>query len=200
MNSRVIVIDDPVSSLDDGRTVTTAQEIGHLVDRVKQVIVLSHSKRFLCNLWEQADPTWRKAIEVKRAQTGSDLVDWSVDQDCVTDYDRNHELLREYCKSSTGDKRQVAHSIRLVMEGFLRVACPEHLKPGILLGSFENIVKQLVGQPGQVFDQDDCRELEDIRTYANQFHHGTNTAFKTIPINDTELLGFVRRTLAFTRP
>ena len=199
LTSRVIVIDDPVSSLDDGRTVTTVQEIRHLVDKVKQVIVLSHSKRFLCSIWERADTTCRKAIEVKRSQTGSDLVEWSVDQDCITEYDINHAVLRDYDESNAGSRRQVAQAIRPVLEGFLRVAFPAYLKPGMVLGPFENLVGQRIGQVGEILNQDDYRELTDIRTYANKFHHDTNPAWQTEAINDTELVGFVRRTLGFAR-
>jgi wobble nucleotide-excising tRNase len=48
---RVVVIDDPVSSLDDNRSLTTVQEIRRLLPRVAQVIILSHSKSFLCQTW-----------------------------------------------------------------------------------------------------------------------------------------------------
>jgi hypothetical protein len=43
------------------------------------------------------------------------------------------------------------------------------------------------------------RELDDILTYANKFHHETNMAYQTEVVNDGELVGFVHRTLAFTR-
>jgi wobble nucleotide-excising tRNase len=50
--TKIVVIDDPVSSLDDHRTLTTVQEIRRLAQRAAQVIVLSHSKSFLCRIWE----------------------------------------------------------------------------------------------------------------------------------------------------
>ena len=63
---KVIVIDDPVSSLDDNRSLTTVQEIRRLLPRVAQVIILSHSKPFLCQTWESSDPTQRAALQVRR--------------------------------------------------------------------------------------------------------------------------------------
>jgi hypothetical protein len=42
-------------------------------------------------------------------------------------------------------------------------------------------------------------ELNDLREYANSFHHDTNPAWETEAINDAELQNFVRRTLAFAR-
>ena len=44
----IVVIDDPASSLDDGRAFATVQEIRELVGRANQVIVLAHSRPILC--------------------------------------------------------------------------------------------------------------------------------------------------------
>ncbi len=59
---KIVVIDDPMTSLDEHRSLTTVQEMRRLVARVRQVIVLSHSKPFLCQLWEGADTAARQAI------------------------------------------------------------------------------------------------------------------------------------------
>ncbi len=69
--TRMVIIDDPVSSLDDHRSLSTVQEIRRLIQRVSQVIVLSHTKGFLCRLWEGADRTSRAALQVTRDGTGS---------------------------------------------------------------------------------------------------------------------------------
>jgi wobble nucleotide-excising tRNase len=44
LSQKVVVIDDPMTSLDEHRSLTTIQEIWRLINRVDQVIVLSHSK------------------------------------------------------------------------------------------------------------------------------------------------------------
>ena len=97
---KVIVIDDPVSSLDDNRSLTTVQEIRRLLPRVAQVIILSHSKPFLCQTWESSDPTQRTALQVRRDGPTSSTIDaWNVDADLVTEYDRRHEKLRTYLQT-----------------------------------------------------------------------------------------------------
>src|SRR5205085_2398910 len=53
--ARIVVIDDPITSLDDHRSLTTGHEIRRLVQRTSQVIILCHSKPFLCRLWEHPD-------------------------------------------------------------------------------------------------------------------------------------------------
>lgn len=196
---KVVVIDDPISSLDDHRSLTTVQEVRRLAERAGQVIVLSHDKRFLCRLWNGADPTLRSALEIVRAHAGSTIREWDVAQDSVTEHDRRHVRFREFVESGTGDPREIAKAIRPHLEAYLRVACPGHFPPGTLLGHFVALCRQQVGQPGEILDQSATQELDELREYANRFHHDTNPAWETEVINDAELRSFVQRTLAFAR-
>src|SRR5262249_53459105 len=52
--ARIVVIDDPMTSLDEHRSLVTVQEILRLLNRVSQMVVLSHSKQFLMSLWREA--------------------------------------------------------------------------------------------------------------------------------------------------
>jgi wobble nucleotide-excising tRNase len=195
----VVVIDDPISSLDDHRSLTTVQEVRRLAERAGQVIVLSHDKRFLCRIWNGADSTMRSALEIVRDGDGSAVRPWDVAQDSITEHDRRHARLREFVDSGTGDPRETSRAIRPHLEAFLRVACPEHFPPGTLLGPFLGRCRQRVGQPNEILRQDATRELGELTEYANRFHHDTNPAWETEVINDAELRSFVQRALAFAR-
>ena len=59
---KIVVIDDPMTSLDEHRSLATILELRALVGRVRQVILLSHSKPFLCQTWEGADTQTRSAL------------------------------------------------------------------------------------------------------------------------------------------
>lgn len=196
---KIVVIDDPISSMDEHRTLTTVQEIRRLAQRVSQVIVLSHSKPFLCSLWEGTDQTQRAALQVVRDAMGSTICGWDVNQDCITEHDRRHALLRDYIRSNIGNTREVAHAIRPSLEAFMRVACPEHFLPGTMLGAFRGLCEQRAGTPQEILDAATTLDLRDLVEYANRFHHGTNPAWETAVINDGELQGFVRRTLEFAK-
>lgn len=199
LGNKVVVIDDPISSLDDHRSLTTVQKVRRLAERAGQVIVLSHDKRFLCRIWNGADATVRTAVEIVRDGDGSSLRSWNVAQDSVTEHDRRHTRLRAFVDSGTGDQREIARDIRPHLEAFLRVACPQHFPPGTLLGPFLGLCRQRVGQPNEILDQRATQELGELTEYANRFHHDTNPAWETEVINDAELRSFVQRTLAFVR-
>lgn len=195
----VVVVDDPVSSLDDHRSLATAQALRQLTERAGQVIVLSHDKRFLCRVWKGVDATARVALEIVRDGAGSTLRPWDVDQDSVTEHDRRDGRLREFVASGVGDQREVARDIRPHMEAFLRVARPQHFPPGTLLGPFLRFCRQRVGQGGEILDAASTQELDELVEYANRFHHDTNQAWETEAINDAELRNFVERALVFAR-
>lgn len=195
---KIVVIDDPMTSLDEHRSLTTVQEMRRLLDRVSQIIVLSHSKPFLCSLWEGADSLTRSAMRIARSGAGSTLAVWDVRQDCITEHDRRHELVRAYIAASDPAKeREVATALRPILEAFMRVAYPEMFPAGTLLGPFHNICQQRVGTPNQVLAAADAVELRALLDYANRFHHDTNPAWQTAAINDQELMGFALRTLKF---
>ena len=43
-----------------------------------------------------------------------------------------------------------------------------------------------------------CDGIEELNVYTSRYHHGENPHAATEPINDTELQGYVRRTLEMT--
>jgi len=198
LEDKIIVIDDPMTSLDEHRTSTTVREVICLGARAKQVIILSHSKPFLCKLWADGDQNSRVAIRLNRSSVGSEIDSWDVSKDSVTEHDKRYGLVTNYLVASNPDEeRNVAQALRPMMESFLRVAYPSHFPPGTLLGPFINNCTQKFGQSDEMLSEADATELKALVDYANKYHHDTNAAWETEAINDTELLGFAQRTLNF---
>jgi hypothetical protein len=135
-----------------------------------------------------------------RDGNGSTIVPWNVDQDSITEHDRRHELLRAYLANGGQNEREIARSIRPLLESFFRVAYPQHFPPGTLLGNFRNSCQQRTGTAQEILNAPDIQELRDIVEYANRFHHdGGNPAWQTQAINTAELTGFANRALAFAK-
>ena len=197
---KIVVIDDPMTSLDEHRSLTTIQEMRRLADDVEQLIVLSHSKSFLCGLWQGADSDTRSAMKIVRSNPGSTLAEWDVNQDSITEHDRRHAMVRDYIEDpNAADERAVAAALRPILEVFARVAYPRWYPPGSLLGPFIGLCEQREGTADEILSTTDRVQLRALLDYGNQFHHDTNPAWQTVTINDHELLDFARRTLEFTR-
>lgn len=197
--NKTVVIDDPVSSLDEHRALTTVQELRRLSTRVSQVVVLSHSKPFLCKIWEGAAPATRVALHVVRDGNGSTIDAWNVDYDSITEHDRRNATLRDYLANGAGSEREIARALRPHVEAFFRVASPEYFPPGTLLGPFRGLCDQRVNTAQQILNAADIQQLRDIVEYANRFHHDTNAAWETEVVNAGELTGFVTRVLTFVK-
>lgn len=197
---KIVIVDDPITSLDEHRSLATVQELRRLSEQVSQVVVLSHSKPLLCALWEGADKSNRTAIRIIRSGSGSTLIAWDVNQDCITEHDKRYALVKAHVDSGQqSDERAVAAALRPILESFLRVAYPTEFPPGKLLGPFINVCKQRVGTPTPILSAGDISELDSLRGYANRFHHDTNPAWTTEAINDSEMRHFCERTLRFAR-
>lgn len=196
----IVVIDDPMTSLDEHRSLVTVQEIRRLMDRVRQVIVLSHSKPFLIALWKVAPRNDRSAIRIARAAVGSALELWDVDHDSITEHDRRFARATAYVQhADPAQERMVAADLRHMLEAFLRVAYPNHFPPGAMVGQFWTLCQQRTNTPNQILNQADTLELRSLLDYANRYHHDTNPTYQTEYINDAELTNFATRTLAFIR-
>ena len=197
---KIVVIDDPMTSLDEHRSLTTVQEMRRLLPRVAQVVVLSHSKPFLCALWEGASTADRSAMRLARVAIGSTLTAWDVRQDCITEHDRRHELVSGYLQAADpAVELAVAAALRPILEAFVRVAFPAAFPPGGLLGPFLGICEQRVTTAQQILGQADIAELRALLDYANLFHHDGQPAWTPPGINDQALVNFAQRTLAFAK-
>jgi wobble nucleotide-excising tRNase len=141
----------------------------------------------------------RSALSIVRSAQGSTLQSWDVTADTITEHDRRHAAMRTYIATNAGNARSVAESLRPILEIFLRAAYPDAFGPGALLGPFIDRVRPLSGTPTEVLSMVNVSELQDLKEYANRFHHDTNAAFQSELINEGELVAFARRVHAFTR-
>ena len=196
-----VILDDPVSSLDEARSIVTAQEIRRLIGRACQVIVLSHSKKLLCSIWHHMNQAHCVALEIARCPTGSTIRPWNIHDAAITEYDRRHRVLCSYVNGEMHYPREIAQSLRPTIEGYLRVVCTEHFPPGSLLGPFLEQARRSLAGTTPILSAADVQELNDMKEYANRFHHDTNPAWdeEVANINEAQLVGFVQRVLAFTR-
>ena len=200
LGGKVVVNDDPKSSLDEHRSLTTVQIVRRLSERVEQLLILSHDKRFLCSVWSGSDRPSSSAVEIARSGSGSTLREWPVHEESFTEHDRRHLNLVNYVESDIGDHGDIARCLRPHLEGFLRVARPSDFRPETRMGNFLQLCCERLGKVDEILDCQGTRELSAILEFANRFHHAANPARREEVINDAELLGFVKRVLDFAHP
>ena len=202
LHNTIVVFDDPCSSLDDGRSFSTAQEIRSLLGEAEQVIVLSHSQAILARLWDKYPKLNTSTIKIRNAgQDTSKFELWDAKAVALTDYDMLHKLLREYIRESKGNPQSVAPALRNVLEGFLRVVFAEYFPPGKMLNDFIVAAKARKASGNPIISDNALDELCKLREYANQFHHDTSSTCQEnlSHVNETQLRGYAERVIEFTR-
>jgi hypothetical protein len=196
---RVTVVNDEATLGMPGE-ITITPALSSLDDLRNRIDELIHGKEIGSGLELEGQPI-RKLVRRRkytpRKKTKGVLATKANFPYFWTEGDRRHALLREYLATNTPNSREVARSIRPLLEAFLRVACPEHFPPGTLLGPFRHLCEQRVNTGQEILDATDTLELRELLEYANRFHHDTNPAWEAVIINDGELAGFVQRALNF---
>ncbi len=198
--NKIIVIDDPMCSLDLNRKQQTRTVLKRLHDNCEQIIVLAHDVHFLRNLRDDVlrteNPNNVKCLKLKAvANRYSDFDDINIDQECESAYFKCHRVLDEYMAGNAQSSMEIARSIRPMLEGYLHRRFPGMINSGLLFGEIVNqIISAQLPSP-LAHAQNITAELNEINRYAGQFHHDTNPAADQVQVVDGELLNFTERAI-----
>ncbi|MGC0820646.1 AAA family ATPase [Pantoea agglomerans] len=202
LERKVVVIDDPMCSLDNHRknhTITIIKQI-HL--RSLQVIILAHDLFFvrtLRNEFLKIPSTQIQDISTLRiihsAGDFSDLAKLDVDLECESPYYKNHRMVSGYADGTHHQLHDTAVAIRPLLEGYLHRRFPGKISPGNLFG--EVVLQIAQSQPNDplFFAKSLVPELNEINNYAGRYHHDTNPQASFEPITPSELMSYSKRAL-----
>jgi wobble nucleotide-excising tRNase len=202
LTTKLIVLDDPVSSLDRNRRHQSIKLIADLAGKCRQLLVLSHDPYFVRDLRERlADqkprPIVPKIITIKRIQHGYSVFSkCDIDDVCSSDYYRHHRLVADYVDgNSTTNLRDVAKAIRPLLEGYYHRRFPGKIPRKLVFGGVIALAAQARSGDPLLYLKPILMEMEEVNDYAGRFHHDTNPGHETAPIVDGELLSFAKRAL-----
>ena len=198
---KVVVIDDPMCSLDLNRKQQTRLILKRVHDNCEQLIVLVHDIHFMRSLRDEivrSSPTQDiacvKLKTVANRYSNFDAID--LDRECESAYFKCHRVLGEYLNGATQSSMEVARSIRPMLEGYLHRRFPGLLSRGLLFGQVIDAIKNAPQNSPLVHAQNITDELSDINSYAGRYHHDTNPAADQVEIIDGELRQFVERAIS----
>lgn len=197
---KIVVVDDPMCSLDLNRKQQTRTVLKRIHDNCQQMIVLAHDIHFLRNLRDDvlrtAQPNDVKCLKLKSvANRYSDFDDINIDQECETAYFKYHRTLDEYMAGNALSSMEVARSIRPMLEGYMHRRFPGLVSDGLLFGQVVDLINNAQTPSPLTYAQNITGELNEINRYAGQFHHDTNPAADQVVIVDGELINFVERAI-----
>jgi len=197
---KLVVIDDPMCSLDANRKSQTKEILRIISTRAEQLIVLAHDPFFVRDLKEAFSQKGLPALEVLQLQHSIDgysqLAKFNVEQECESSFYRHHRLLMEFCAGTAHDSRMVAKAIRPFLEGYLHRRFPGLVPRDLMFGGILAHIGTVLPTDPLNYASPLVEELKDINGYAGQFHHDTNPGVcETLPVTTSELLTYSQRAL-----
>ena len=171
--SKIVVLDDPINSLDIHRRKATVQEILRKAASAKQIILLTHDPVFARTVYDtdRIDKAEIKCFCIKRDGTHNNIQDWHIEKETASDFYKNYYKLEEYMSEGIGDPHDVGKCIRPVLEGHLRRCFPTIFKSDRSLGQYVGTIRthkcsDSIGSLKGYLD-----DLTDINEYAVNVEH-----------------------------
>jgi wobble nucleotide-excising tRNase len=197
ISQKIIVVDDPVCSLDRNRRNCTKRILRDICISSSQLIVLGHDQYFLRDLRDDLQQgTGNISLQllkiVRAANDCSNFSSFDIDNECSTGYYKNHKIIQDFISNGASDDLlTVARSIRPLLEGYLHRRFPGHIQRTKLFGQIIGEAKAAQLPNPLAHLQPLATELYQINDYAGQFHHDADP----VVIDESELLSYARRAL-----
>jgi len=196
----VVVLDDPMSSMDLARRHETIRQSCTLASTCAQLIILSHDPYFLRKFSKELGKHF-VSTPMKSAKIHRGIGNYSIfsavdlDQECASEYVRHHNMVRDFVQGNhSGNSRDVAKAIRPMLEGYLHRRFPGLIDAGQLFG--EIIRRSTDDSTSPLFNLSlHITEYNAVNSYAGDFHHATNPSADSIPVIDDELRSYAQRAL-----
>lgn len=196
LSDKVLVFDDPITSLGRSRQKQTAYDLVDLAGQAQQVLVLSHDPYFLRLVWDEAVRIERKGLCVRGSGYASIIDEWDVEEATKSAYLQNYEALVEYLeRGAQGPLIDVATRIRPLLEDYLRFRFPREILVRDKLGEMVGKIRKADDSNPLAVLKDQLKELSDINSYTRPYAHGRTSTAESDRINGVELRAFVGRTL-----
>lgn len=200
LSTRIVVVDDPMCSLDLNRRHHTKSVLKKLHSKAEQLIVLAHDLYFIRDLRDAlrkddaaAPIALFQLILAPSDYTGFASLD--VDKECESAYFQHHRLLNEFSAGGPCDTKSGAKAIRPMLEGYLHRRFPGLVPKSLMFGQIVVLIRDAASPNPLRHAQNLVAELNEINEYAGQFHHDTNPGADTVVVVASELKTYIERAL-----
>jgi hypothetical protein len=190
----IVVFDDPFNSQDHFRRTCTATEIKRCGETVSQVVVMSHDRGFLRDLWDLPLPTADRKLLwlIPFGHKDTVIAEWPIETDTESEDAANRRVLQSFHLHHKGRPRDVIQKLRPVLETHMQRVAPQLLGGVKGLGNMLGKVREANSPPILV---DAYADIDDINTYTRRYMHGEGRNPDGEPVHTTELEGMVAKVL-----
>jgi wobble nucleotide-excising tRNase len=165
----------------------TAKTIFRIGQKASQVIVLSHDKHFLNDVFGKIFGAKCETFQISSTKHNSSIEPWDLEREVKEGYLQDHMEMKDFHDGHAGDAKAMRTRMRPLLEKYIRYRFPNQIPDGKWLGDMLAIIAADPTHPLTPLYQD----IDDINQFTAPYHHDPNTAF-----DEDEVKTFVGRTLA----
>ena len=195
LSNKIVVFDDPISSLDSNRRQFTLNELVRISRKCAQFFLLSHDMLFVRDFAEKRE----EVLTLRICNNGntSYIVDFNVDKATRTGIIKDLMTIQEFILNpnvSNNEMRDVVRCIRPILEGFFRIKYYGRWKEDEWLGDFIKAIRNANKNDDLYAQKQNLEDLEDLNDYSKRYHH-SNPSYMEENINSNELQTMCKLTL-----
>ncbi|WP_146070713.1 AAA family ATPase [Cryobacterium sp. M91] len=209
LRGQVIVVDDPVTSLDAHRRRHTTNTLNEISLRGAQVIILAHDATYLRDVRQSFKKKEKDnynalrtsaELQLMRPSSGDAvLTSHDLDRECESKYFRHYRLLRSFIAGERESGAWVSHTVaanavRPLVEGYLHRRFPGRV-PEKTLGAVVVDINSATSSDVLAHAKPLAAELSQINDWAAGPHHDTQSDFAGQDADSQEVRAFAIRAL-----
>ena len=209
MEDKIIIFDDPLSSLDSNRRNKTVNILIEKSKQAKQTFILSHNDSFVFSIYEKASP---KMLRITFDGKLDDLDQYDMEDLMEHQYFTQLKKIESFCKNPNFKEsiKELQGSVRIVLEDSLKfryrkyLNCQYYDNEGKLVGPLSN--KDGLGKMINILEVSDCIfkgskesvivELRELNEFSMAPHHGNiESTHRDERLTIDELITYLTQTI-----
>lgn len=198
LSSYVVVIDDPFTSFDSHRKMTTITQLSRLAKKVNQFFLLTHDLHF-ANDFNNACNEQTLNLKIQNLNGSSVLFLHDIRVEMLTGFNKDLMTLRRFLDGKIPEDaiylREVIRCIRPTIEGIFRIKYFRYVQETQWLGDFIQMIRDADSASPFYKLKPYLNEIEEINDYSKTYHH-SNPNYIEVGISSIELRNYVKRTIA----
>jgi len=190
LDELIVIFDDPLTSMDDNRRLGTAQVLGKVSKKVKQLIVLTHKEDFLFQLDDELTSLLGLSIKFDE-KNGSEITSYDIKYARKDKhYQRIDDMQRYLEEDFRPSVQEMQENIRKVIEKVLKVKYYPDLEGfQTLKPMLDYLAKETDLNKNKI---ETLRKLKDI---SSPVHHAEEPGRPIQDLSRTDLLPEIEKTL-----
>jgi wobble nucleotide-excising tRNase len=199
IDHKIIVFDDPLSSLDGNRRTYTRQQIAKFADSASQLIVLTHDAHSVSSVIRLLKGNECAVYRLKQVGDYSEFEASNVDDIVASSYKLQWKTLIKYSRYGTGQEADVVKAIRPLLEHNLHYRFPGDFSENNSLGDMLGKIRKADALSELAQLKSSLDELATVNSYCVDHTHGDHALSTQENIVGAELKGHCEWALSFIK-